>query len=69
MAMRSRRWCFTLNYCSVEDRDSFLCRIKEEDIDYAIVGDEEAPSTGQKHLQGYLIARLHENIRRQNKNN
>nr|AZL93964.1 assistant replication initiation protein [Banana bunchy top virus] len=52
--MASSKWCFTLNYSSAAEREDFLSRLKEEDVHYAVVGDEVAPSSGQKHLQGYL---------------
>nr|ACJ36781.1 replication initiation protein [Banana bunchy top virus satellite Y] len=52
--MSSFKWCFTLNYSSAAEREDFLSLLKEEDVHYAVVGDEVAPSTGQKHLQGYL---------------
>ncbi|AVX29424.1 replication initiator protein [Coconut foliar decay alphasatellite 3] len=54
MAMVSRRWCFTLNYSEEDERTRLLSLFSEEELHYAIVGDEVAPSTGQKHLQGYL---------------
>ncbi|AEF97834.1 replication initiation protein [Banana bunchy top alphasatellite 3] len=52
--MSSFKWCFTLNYSSAAEREDFLSRLKEDDVYYAVVGDEVAPSSGQKHLQGYL---------------
>ncbi|AGZ80848.1 Rep [Cardamom bushy dwarf alphasatellite] len=52
--MASFKWCFTLNYSDAAERDIFLATLKKEDVHYAVVGDEVAPSTGQKHLQGYL---------------
>nr|AAA61875.1 ORF V1 [Banana bunchy top virus]AAA61877.1 ORF V1 [Banana bunchy top virus] len=52
--MSSFKWCFTLNYSSAAEREDFLALLKEEELNYAVVGDEVAPSSGQKHLQGYL---------------
>nr|AAA17783.1 orf1 [Banana bunchy top virus] len=54
MSSPSLKWCFTLNYSSAAERENFLSLLKEEDVHYAVVGDEVAPATGQKHLQGYL---------------
>jgi len=48
MASRARGWCFTLNApTGVEDYS--LCS-----ADYAVVGLETAPTTGQVHHQGYM---------------
>nr|WET17292.1 replication associated protein [Banana bunchy top alphasatellite 3]WET17295.1 replication associated protein [Banana bunchy top alphasatellite 3]WET17296.1 replication associated protein [Banana bunchy top alphasatellite 3] len=55
--MSSFKWCFTLNYSNATEREDFLSLLKEEDLRYAVVGDEVAPSTGQKHLQGYISLR------------
>lgn len=54
MSSLSFKWVFTLNYSSAAERKSFLALLKEEELHYAIIGDEVAPTTGQKHLQGYL---------------
>lgn len=52
MNTRSRSWCFTCNNYTDED----LSRV--DDIQhissYMIYGKEVAPTTGTKHLQGYL---------------
>ncbi|AVX29443.1 replication initiator protein [Coconut foliar decay alphasatellite R] len=54
MAGRARRWCFTLNYSAEEEAASLVRRIESLNTVYAIVGDEVAPTTGQRHLQGFL---------------
>nr|WET17281.1 replication associated protein [Banana bunchy top alphasatellite 2]WET17282.1 replication associated protein [Banana bunchy top alphasatellite 2] len=52
--MSASRWTFTLHYSDATERGKFLATLKEEDVHYAVVGDETAPNTGRKHLQGYL---------------
>ncbi|AVX29431.1 replication initiator protein [Coconut foliar decay alphasatellite 5] len=54
MSSRARRWCFTLNYRSEEEAAQLVQRIESLDPTYAIVGDETAPTTGQRHLQGFI---------------
>lgn len=48
---RARRWCFTLNNHSIEERDSIY---KNDNFGYLIMGEEIAPTTGTPHLQGYV---------------
>ncbi|MBW3986176.1 hypothetical protein HHB58_11190, partial [Neisseria meningitidis] len=50
----ARRYCFTLNYNSVLERETFIALFNKDEINYFVCGDETAPSTGQKHLQGYV---------------
>lgn len=50
---RSRGWCFTLNNYREEEKERLeqhghTCTVK------FIVGEETAPTTGTKHLQGYF---------------
>nr|QED45319.1 Rep [Milk vetch dwarf C2 alphasatellite] len=52
--MASRRWCFTFNYSTVLERETFLSLFSPNEMNYFVCGDETAPSTGQKHLQGYV---------------
>ncbi|QBF29183.1 satellite replication initiator protein [Subterranean clover stunt alphasatellite 1] len=51
--MASKRYCFTLNYNSDLERETFLSLFLPDEINYFVVGDETA-TTGQKHLQGYV---------------
>lgn len=47
---KSKYWCYTLNnYTKAE-----LKKLKEYKCVYHIIGDENAPSTGTPHLQGYF---------------
>lgn len=39
---------------TAEEANSFWLALCAGSITYAIVGDEEAPTTGQRHLQGYV---------------
>lgn len=55
--IRSRRWCFTLNNYTEEDLD----KISSLDCEYLTYGFETAPSTGTRHLQGYVVFK---NLRR-----
>lgn len=55
---KASAWCFTLN----GDEDKFVFALKnlyamqkEGIITYCIAGHEIAPTTGQKHLQGYVV--------------
>ncbi|AAA42894.1 ORF1 [Coconut foliar decay alphasatellite] len=54
MGSSIRRWCFTLNYETEEEAANVVRRIESLNLVYAIVGDEVAPSTGQRHLQGFI---------------
>lgn len=47
-----RAFCFTINNWEDEDLER-LKRLKS--VKYLIVGDEVAPNTGTKHLQGYVL--------------
>ncbi len=55
---RGSRWVFTWNY---EEQDEGMIRARLEkmvqvgsDVQYLIYGKEVAPTTGQKHFQGYV---------------
>lgn len=52
MAQR-KGWCFTLNNYTQEDIDRLKNNVGI--IQYAIWGEEVAPTTGTKHLQGYVL--------------
>nr|QLM02661.1 satellite replication initiator protein [Parsley severe stunt alphasatellite 1] len=52
--MASKRWCFTLNYKTVLERETFISLFLQDEINYFVCGDETAPTSGQKHLQGYV---------------
>lgn len=47
---RNRGFCFTLNNYTEANEAA----LKQLDVTYGIYGREEAPTTGTKHLQGYL---------------
>lgn len=49
-AGKSRSWCFTLNNYIPEDENVF----RELECKYLICGREISPTTGTKHLQGYV---------------
>lgn len=49
---QSRRWCFTINNPSLEDREFLNNSLS--DCQYAVVGREEGES-GTPHLQGFVI--------------
>lgn len=50
--MARAKWCFTLHNYTAEDED----RIKQhaESVKYCIFGREVCPTTGRRHLQGYV---------------
>ncbi|UDN67422.1 replication-associated protein [robinz virus RP_1124] len=52
MTQRIKRVCFTLNNYTLEDEQ----RIQDgsRDFEYAIYGREIAPTTGTRHLQGFI---------------
>nr|ATU31569.1 replication-associated protein [Faba bean necrotic yellows virus associated alphasatellite 1] len=52
--MAYKRWCFTLNYKTAVERESFISLFTRDEINYFVCGDETAPTTYQKHLQGYV---------------
>jgi len=45
---RARAWCFTDNTCDEAFWASLDCK-------YLVYGREVAPSTGHRHLQGYVV--------------
>lgn len=47
----SRRWCFTLNNYTDEDK----ARLDSLECVYLVYGFEVAPTTGTPHLQGFVI--------------
>lgn len=49
--MSNRRWCFTLNNPTLEERD-VLANLPAV---YIVYGEEIAPTTGTPHLQGFVI--------------
>lgn len=54
-ATRLRRWCFTLNVSDDYERRGFETRLEAPTVvRYAIFQEEKAPSTGQRHFQGYV---------------
>ena len=48
---QSKRWCFTYNNCHYDTGGPML----HEHCSYFIMGNETAPTTGTKHIQGYCI--------------
>jgi len=50
---RSRGWCLTWNNYPETWRDSFDAL----PVEYLIIGQETAPTTGTRHLQGYIYFR------------
>ena len=53
MALRGRRWCFTLNNYTDEDLQQ-LRGVVPSKCRYIVFGREVAPETETPHLQGYL---------------
>lgn len=49
----AKRWCFTYNNWNVFGK-SMICSKIEKYCRFAIIGEETAPTTGTKHLQGYI---------------
>lgn len=49
---RAIRWCFTLNNYTDDEVKALK---KLQDVEYMIFGYEEAPTTGTKHLQGFMV--------------
>lgn len=47
---RTKKWCFTLNNYTQEQEE----HIKDIECEYMIFGHEIAPSTGTRHLQGFI---------------
>jgi len=56
---QSRRWCFTIN----NPTSAHIERLTSIEVVYLVYGVESAPSTGTRHLQGFVIF---ENPRRRN---
>ncbi|ASH99186.1 replication-associated protein [Giant panda circovirus 2] len=56
--MSCRSWCFTLNY-NADTYDGHLSTLQALAatlaVDYLLYGRESAPTTGQRHLQGYIV--------------
>lgn len=50
MNIRSRAWCFTVNNYT----DADVNTVNRIQCDYIVYGFEKAPTTGTKHIQGYL---------------
>lgn len=47
-------YCFTLNNYTDEDEQTYMSIVGSRGVEYIIFGRETAPSTGTKHLQGYM---------------
>ncbi|AVX29436.1 replication initiator protein [Coconut foliar decay alphasatellite 7] len=54
MASQVRRWVLTFNYSDESAASDLVRRIESLKLIYGIIGDEIAPTTGQRHLQGFL---------------
>lgn len=50
---QARRWCFTWNN-PPETREAIEAFITKSKCSYYVIGHEVAPTTGTKHLQGYM---------------
>lgn len=50
-----RHWCLTINYSYEDDAEEPQVSFDPESMDYLLIGKEVAPTTGQKHLQGYVV--------------
>lgn len=50
---RSKHWCFTVFVDSYDEAESLLQRARDKS-EYLIFGREICPSTGRRHLQGYV---------------
>lgn len=48
---QGKRWCFTLNNYTSDHEDS----LRALECKYLVYGKETAPTTGTKHLQGFVI--------------
>nr|ATP66723.1 Rep [Rodent circovirus] len=51
---RARRWVFTINNYTDEDIENCKYIFENKGGCYMILGFEEAPTTGTKHIQGYI---------------
>lgn len=49
--MMAKNWCFTLNNYTADDE----ALLAAAPVQYMVYGHEVAPSTGTKHLQGFLV--------------
>lgn len=54
MATIAKNWVFTLNNYTTQEEDRLSKLYEDGYIKYIIYGYEEAPTTGTKHLQGYI---------------
>lgn len=54
--VQSRYWCFTFNNYSIIDVEHLEHIFKVNEINY-IMGFEIAPTTGMKHIQGFISAK------------
>lgn len=52
---RSRSYAFTLNNYTRDHINAIVALSEDRNVDYLIFGREVAPTTGTRHLQGYLI--------------
>ena len=66
--MTSKRgWCFTIYYKKFDDWKERFENWELDKAKYLIVGKEKCPSTGNKHLQGYIYfksARTRESVQK-----
>lgn len=51
---RSRGFCFTKFYDTVDDASAFVTVLESTNYEYYTIGLEVCPDTGRKHLQGYI---------------
>lgn len=56
---QSRRWSFTVNN---QQRDTIDVSRMEEESEYLILANEVAPTTGTKHIQGYVVFRKNKRL-------
>lgn len=60
---QSKRWCFTLNNPTQDERTAFAEIANGGDpIVYAVYGNEVAPTTGTPHLQGFVLFRTNQRL-------
>lgn len=54
---RARAWCFTINVTDFADSDTnkFAAVYQQLGGSYLVCGKETAPTTGQRHYQGYIF--------------
>lgn len=54
--MQGRRWCFTLNNPTLDERTLLNERLaNNEEVEYAVVGREIGEERGTPHLQGFVV--------------